>query len=440
VTRALAVGFFVAAVGVSPCRADEADGAPAPAATASADSPAPDPWIDKVWAVVHASRKDDSDSAVASRIGALGPHAIPAVFAIYRTIDGDFRSPVKRTTLLASFREFGAADVLQYLRTTIDEKTPRDALIEALQVVGAVGGMGATKTALAAAVRIPSSEMRSPALGAVVRATTTSTLRADPEGWAELRLAWPALDPALRKVVLDGVEDTRSTDGTKFLAGLLAKDPAQNFDALRRMCRMPRLSARPLDADGVQKVRWLTKDFEPSVRAAAVLWLGLVHDSSAFGLALAMLDDPTSDVRDVALATLRRTSGAALSGDPEAWTQWRLADDAWREKGFERDLRLLDSKDANVVAETLKSLGARRLHAKDLAHPIALFATSPDASLRLAACEALGALEDVATAPQLLAALSDEDPRVVQSAGAALVAITGLRLPAESAAWRAELR
>src|SRR5690348_3220515 len=100
-------------------------------------------------------------------------------------------------------------------------------------------------------------------------------------------------------------------------------------------------------------------------------------------------------------------------------------------------MRLLDAKDAAVVAATLRSLGVRRLHAKDVARPIALFLSSADASLRKAACEALGALEDVGSASALLDALSDADEEIVHAAGAALVAVTGLRLKPDAAAWRA---
>ncbi|MBM3332576.1 hypothetical protein FJY68_12150 [candidate division WOR-3 bacterium] len=137
-------------------------------------------------------------------------------------------------------------------------------------------------------------------------------------------------------------------------------------------------------------------DENPPVRAAAVEALGRIGSQQAVDiLSSACAEDPDSNVREAALAALRRLSAGSVT-------------------------RLIQALSGNDLGERIHAVSQLLEQGKASTLPLTELLTNPEPTVRASAAEVLGALGDTSALEALAGALGDTDDRVRLSATTAL--------------------
>lgn len=217
-------------------------------------------------------------------------------------------------------------------------------------------------------------------------------------GYAERRLLIHTIetgDSHASLVALEQLKEDRSADFRGAVLGLLnRRDGALRSRAIQVLDSLEETSAIPEFARAA-------RDDDPLVRAAAVAALARCLADDNPGLVLPFLDDPSSDVRGEALASLLRYGGLECAT-----------------KAGDRLLDLIASENPEQRREACSVL-SRLGHAACL--PIRKLLQDPNASVRRAAMRAAAGAADVNLVPALVGGLFDA--AVSKTSLSALIAV-----------------
>lgn len=172
---------------------------------------------------------------------------------------------------------------------------------------------------------------------------------------------------------------------------------------------------------------------------ALVFALGHLEDWHSAALLVPLLEHGDRGVRDAALWSLRRISGANFAADPAQWRDWCKAELAWYQGRAEKLVQQLASGEAKRASLALRELVGHRLFRHPLVAMLDVLLASEDKRARVAACQTLAQLGSQRAQRTLLERLDDRDRSVRDAAWQALVTLAGRELPRTRLECLAEL-
>ncbi|MBI1379757.1 MAG: hypothetical protein GC161_01570 [Planctomycetaceae bacterium] len=263
-------------------------------------------------------------------------------------------------------------------------------------------------------------------------------LRALPAVIATRHLIPDSLQPAYTRA-LGGSRDERAVLGLRHVW-----DRGTAAEAL--VLAQIRLLPTPRDGGDVEelasRLRRALDRVDPGSSArlqALVFALGHLEDWHSAALLVPLLEQRDRGVRDAAVWSLRRISGANFAADPAHWRDWCQQELAWYEGRAENLVQQLASGEAKRASLALRELVGHRMFRHPLVAMLDVLLVSEDKKARAAACQTLAQLGSQRAQRALLERLEDRDGTVRDAAWQALVTLAGRDLPRKRLECLAEL-
>jgi len=253
--------------------------------------------------------------------------------------------------------------------------------------------------------------------------------------------AWKELGPMTASSVARALELTRDPEAVRCLGALLGR--RSEFDAcvLSALANQADLVS-PADAETLANevgTCLRARDSGCAQAACAVLVRLGVPSSVPSLIELLENDDPV--LERAVLSALRAISGASLPASAGAWRSWFAREQEWWRERAPSEIEALaqaselETSLAELVARA-RELSSHPLFRDELVAAFGPLLGHAEPGARVLACQALQRLGSRLALPELCARLVDRDAQVVSAAHAALVALTGVDLPAKRVRWQ----
>lgn len=398
----------------------------------------PRPWTALVLGLLLAPA-----AAAGSRFEEAGGRPANDLGAVVRAATGAPGDPRERAR--EELGAWPARDVVAALERRLDEE-PGPSLelrLAAVEVLGELGSAHGLALLLEQAEGAGPLALRSPAVRRRVVASLAQLLARDPLACAELPApsddGGSGADRALEGVVVEALGASGRPEAVPLLLARLGGPRERDERAVEAAVGIAGELPWCVDATTRGALRDLLLHERWAVRRAAAVHLGRAHDAAAFDDLVDALGDAEPAVRAAAREGLAALTGTRTPADAEAWWRWHEMQAAWWSASGPRIGEQLASERPGDVVDAVRELGAHALFRDAGVAPLERALAAADPDVALGAARALGLLGSRLAVPALVDALERPDPALREAAGRSLVALTGRRLPAEAAAWRAEL-
>jgi HEAT repeat protein len=354
-------------------------------------------------------------------LGLLRDRRVPALD------DGEEQilSRYQQELVLESFRVFGRGAVRPAIKRLLreGETASPDVTAAALLALGAVGESNDLRRLMTLA--LPDDvERPERVVEQALESALTRVLEHDPRGFEHLAVFWQQMRLELLPVVIRAVGATSDPNGVEVLGQMVRWRPELAPLAVAQLRRLGPAPEPSVNEDLADLLRPRLDPEDVNLCRAVVLALGELEDFHAVPRLIQLLDEPHG-IGENALWALRRLSGCDWGSSPDWWKHWYESEAAWYRNGHRQALQRLTSARQGTVAEALREYAEHRLFRHTLAAEVeeVLYRTEP--TLRLLACEALGALGSRRSLPVLREVAGDDDPALQEAARAALATIAG---------------
>lgn len=370
--------------------------------------------------------------AVLAQIEALGPDAARGLVEELLLSDAEHG----RGLALAALARLDARDVLAAVRAVGVDLTP-PARATAIEILGTTGSADALEPALEHLDAIPPEALAARAVAEPVAHALARILGRDGRAVRALERRVGGLDPAALQIVARALGRAPSRPGLTACARLLGRARELDLVALAEVERIARTTWYDLDEAERSRLRELLYRPEPETQRLAAAALGALGDA---GAARGLVD--LARASDARLAGTAQRSLETITGlrlPPDRWRAWYEAELAWYDQEGRRLRGRLVAGDTAEVVRAAGRLSQRPLFRDETALELARLAVEGAPEVAQPACEALAQLGATGAVVDLIHALGREEPGVAAAAHAALQRLTGLALPPDPEAWRAEL-
>lgn len=337
--------------------------------------------------------------------------------------------------IAASLELFGRELVLPSLRVRLESADTRD-LAAALRGLGAVGVDRDLELILDQ--RFERDAELEPWLAEAFQKGLAGILRRDPDAMPFLTLRWRNVDPALLSPLVSALGEAGDPRGVEILGDVITW---HSHLASAAVGQLRRLGPHPSPEVNEE----IANDLRPALDAwssspgdlrAVILAIGELQDFHSIPVLIELMRDEASGLRANALWALRRMTGMTLGEDPDFWSDWYEAEQAWFLDERSRVRSQLELSDPAQVARALRDYSSHRMFRHELAEDLATVLWRDETHLRTLACSVLAQLGSPRPVRDLVALLEESQEEVREAAHGALMAITGLDLPVDAQAWR----
>lgn len=373
-----------------------------------------------------------ADHTLAPCLHALGTRVVPSV----GLGDAQTLSIQQERLMLSALSRMDHDRVIGGVDRVLVPIDSDDARAAACRVLGRVGTVDELDRIVALATPREADAPLTRRMRAAFRDAVAQLLD-EPDVADELHRTWNRLPDPLIEPAIQAVGDARDPRSLALLAELATWRDEWATLAIGQV----RLVGRSLDASLNEAMALALvgriEDGEQNVAEAACLALGELRSEEHLDVLIAALERGTPVVRDAASRALARYSGQRFPANAHVWRVWydRESQDAAAQlESLERALSRATPEDQ--LAHALRRCTQRRLLREQFAYEIEVALDHPSADVRLAAVEALTALDSPTSVDALTGCLYDEDDRVHDAAQAALRAITGHDAIESAEDWR----
>ena len=239
--------------------------------------------------------------------------------------------------------------------------------------------------------------------------------------------------PLAERVLIRALSATGDVRALQALTPLLIGN-SQNLDAaLLAVAELAR-SGVPTDWSIADSARGHLTTPDINVMCAAASLAGAVLDGDSIPELIVLLGHEALDVRRASRRSLQEISGLRHGHDAARWRSWYEVETHWMNSEWPSLKLALDSGDVPKTLGALGVVAAHRLDRRKLVTSVEPLLFAFDERIRNHAARSLGELGVRSAIPSLISAL--EDPPIQSVALAALVRLTGRRLPPDPQAWR----
>lgn len=384
-------------------------------------------------------------AAALAELVALGPRAVPAIFALCagrmpvdRVLDHRRGEPLLdgdgRALLVDALRAWPDDEVgALVLAAAGSDAAPREQRT-ALVLVGEAGDARSLGVLLRLYATSDPNGLRAPEVQRAVRASVAALLRRLPDAARSLRGDLRATHDALLAPVAEALCRQGGEDELAAAADLLGRDARLDATVLRCLGERDRRQAAIDDGTRAAIARPGLDHVEPDVRRQAAATLGRLHDAEAFERLVELLEDPDRGVRRAAYDALRAVAGTDPGDDPERWWRWWVAERAWLAERVPLLARSARHGPAGEAVRAVGELSSRPLFRRELLPCLADAAGHDDPRVAAAACAGIGRLGAPEALPHLVELLDDPRAAVARAARESLAALTGWTRSADE--WR----
>jgi HEAT repeat protein len=405
--------------------------------------------VDAVNAVLAPRVGDPSpdERAMASRLGQLGPEAIPVIIGMLsgsvpaaEFAHGTTDQPIhpaalacREQVLFASLKKFNSKDVVTFASRNAPFASLGEQLVFA-RVLGEQASLEAQDALLAMLAGVEPIQLQRDYVRGTFEQALGECLSSGPAALRNLSNAVAGLDPALLPTLARAVGRTRGQASSLFLAHLLERTPEVDVVALEELARVAESSGIELPEEQLAKVRRLVDSPDATLARSAISLLGRLCDRESFGRLVEHLEDQERLVSAAAHWSLRNMARMDLGATPEAWLSWHEQQNTWWEQDSPGLLEALRSSDASRVIAALNEWMRHPFFKHEAARAIGPLAVDRNLALASAAISALERIGSTQACDSLVQALQFDDARRAQACKA-LHTLTGLDLPAEYVRW-----
>jgi HEAT repeat protein len=391
---------------------------------------------------------------VVDQLVALGPESIPALFAYFSgTMEGpepeytpapepvDESQPLPEPLsedliVLDAFKRFPKSKVVPQVTSAILHANV-DVKLVGMRLYAEIGDAQAVEGWIDALADVPELQLQRAYVQAPSENALASVLGRDPGAFQVLSARTKALPAKLLPAVVRSVGGSESARGVAFLLTLLGRDDALDLVLIAQVARLAESTVGTLPDEQLNRLRPFLTDKDWRARREAVVALGRLQDHRSQVRVIELLGDEQRLVAQGAAWSLRRMSGQDLGEDAEAWREWFEAEQRWFQDEGVHWLQQLEDKDPARALEAVRELSHHPLYKHDVAEALAPLLHNENAELAQSVAATLGQLGSRRAIGALVGALSSEDEALRNTAWAALVQLTGKKLPADPSAWGA---
>jgi len=308
----------------------------------------------------------------------------------------------------------------------------------AIQLLGAAGAAGDFER-IAALARVEGETSIPRPIASRLAGALTRLVRRDPETcdvFADELGRNRSDAPGLLQACVVAVGDARRPRGLTFLHQLAS----WNDDLIDLVLAQVKKLGPSLDADVNRRLAIaIRRHLDPHERTtcqAAVLALAELQDFDSMEEMIELLDVEDEGLRQNVHWALVELTGQRLSPQRDLWLRWLKREEAWFGREEYLAFKNLHSPDEGTVAKAIRVVSARRLRRHDLARGLTTTLSHPSERIRLLTISALRELDSPMVVPELIEALEDSRPAVVDAAWKALTTLTGEQLAQDPDVWR----
>lgn len=360
---------------------------------------------------------------------ALLPHMLEALLEPGRLSDeeGPLFDARARALLFELVAESPSGELVERVRTSIDEFSSLSKRLRALEVIGACADAEALDTLLELALEIDPVSLQHRTCAEQLETAIARILERDDRAYYVLRARVRDLGRPMQHAAARAVGRSGLGPGLSVLERMLGNDPRLDAVAIEAVGKLRPWERACRNGAAARVLSPFLGSREPEVRRAAALAMAWHGGANEVGELVNLLEDLEPRVAAAALSSLRHISGHQSSGDALRWSDWYAREVEWFEREGEELCALARDLDAGPAFGALRKLSAHRLFRTELVLMIESTPTHPVEDIALAACGALGRLGGGEAVHALSGALSDGRPEVKAAAAAALRAATGGR-------------
>ena len=397
-----------------------------------------------------------------ARLVALGPEAVPAIFALFagsgappeppaedepeqdeppeQAEDGDdarpIRTPLTEAMLLDALRAWPAGEVAAQIAGELGDEPPLLRLMVGVRLLGEIGSL---ETILALVETVEPIHLGRPSIRRRLTEALSTALERDPKNYVALRLGLDRLDGPLVPPVVQAVGSASDPDAIPLLEAMLARFPLQRLEILRVLGGLDPRGIALAGEQAAQLVRPYLYVPELKLRRQAVVSLGRLGDTESFAEIVSCLEDEDRLLRVSALGALHRLSGQPWSADAGRWMRWHDGQVTWAQRALPGLSEQIANPDAALALSAIRELAQNNLQRREVIETLAQGLRHSETSVALAAAQALGRIGDPAAIPYLIAALSDSPLRLRIAIGNELRRLAAFNAGREEADWLAWL-
>ncbi len=374
----------------------------------------------------------NSAAALGRRIVLLGPEVAPQLLDFWSEAIENDCAPFRREVLRTAAAEFGRAPLLPLLPSLSRPEVSSARRLAALDWLGVVGNSNDLESVLALAM---TDEQGTPLALEILRGSLQEILGRDARAFSVLGGAMRGFSLATVDACVQAVGRDGSALALSWLAEQLDSDRGIDLLLLSTIEELSRQVLLRADAKVSERVRRMLWSDDPQVLRKAALAVGKLEDFEAAERLIELLDHEQSCAREGAQRALALLSGFALPPDGEAWMAWYTSEVRWFDEEYDSLVRKLEEGGRAEAVHALLAIGTHRFDRHRMAVDIARALERPEPEVRQLVCKTLLALNSPLVLSELVLALDDPAPKVVDEAWKALRGITGKDLPQQAEAW-----
>jgi len=380
-----------------------------------------------------------SDDDLADRIKALGADVLPvAVDALIRqqvqvagaaqALDADVHD-----ALLGTLTVFGDDKLDEVLAEVVAREDFRSR--ETVLHVLAEHGNSQDLDLLFASVTPIGEQGRSSDLERTYRDSLKAILQRDPGTFAELQGQWSDIDSDTRSDTIRAIGKAGERAGLDLLTDVLPWESENRVTVLTEITRLaPSARVRP-PSRLVDQLRSEASVANEETSPSAALALGKLRESTAVPDLIELMRGDHRGTTSNAYWALKEITGLSMPQAPERWQTWYENELDWYDEECKSLFNALQSAEANVVIEAVRSLSTHTLFRDEIAWRIADALSHPEPSVRAYAAVALDQIDSLQVVPTLVATLADDQEQVRVAAWTTLQRLTREDLPVGASEW-----
>ncbi len=391
---------------------------------------------------------------VVAELVALGPDAAPTLFAyLSGTIEGpepDYSAPAEEPppATRADAHSLPREDVILLdvlSRLPAEKVVPQlaaaalhagvDVKLVALRCLGEIGGASAVDAWLDTLTSLEPVQLERAFVQSPSESALTAILRRDPVALTVLSARVKAAEARLLPAIVRAVGATRSARGIDVLIALLGRDPELDRVVVAQTAHLAEETVGTLTDEQLNWIRPFAADEDWLVRREALAALGRLGDFRSYATLIGALGDPQRLVAQTANWSLRRMTRQDHGYDADAWRGWFEQELAWFEDDGARWTRVLEDTDPARILEAVTNLTQHPLFRHEVCTSFLPLLQSSSRDVVLSMIEVLGNLGSRAAVSSLVNVLARDDEGLRNAAWAALVKLTGEKLPKDANAW-----